>query len=72
MDVRASAQWKQLRVGAAVSNRSYTYRPMFIYSTGLLKNGWAFSISGSYRGAEQAQIPGSYYSAGSYFAAAAD
>lgn len=70
MDVRASAQWKQLRVGAAVSNRSYTYRPMFIYSTGLLKSGWAFSISGSYRGAEQAQIPGSYYSAGSYFAAA--
>ncbi len=70
MDVRASAQWKQLRVGAAVSNRSYAYRPMFIYSTGLLKSGWAFSISGSYRGAEQTQIPGSYYSAASYYAAA--
>jgi hypothetical protein len=70
MDVRASAQWKQFRVGAAVSNRSYVYRPMFIYSTGLMKNGWAFSISGSYRGAEQAQIPGSYYSAASYYAAA--
>lgn len=70
MDVRASSQWKQFRAGFAVSNRSYVYRPMFIYSTGLMKNGWAFSISGSYRGAEQAQIPGSYYSAGSYFAAA--
>ena len=70
MDVRASAQWKQFRAGAAVSNRSYVYRPMFIYSTGMMKNGWAFSISGSFRGAEQAQIPGSYYSAASYFAAA--
>ncbi len=70
MNIRASEQWKQLRVGAALSNRSYVYRPMFIYSTGLMKNGWAFSISGSYRGAEQAQIPGSYYSAASYYASA--
>lgn len=70
VDMRASSQWKQLRVGMAVSNRSYLVRPMFIYSTGLLKNGWAFSASGSWRHANQAQIPGSYYSAASYYAAA--
>ena len=70
IDMRASTQWKQLRVGMSVSNRSYIMRPMAIYSTGLMKNGWAFSASGSWRHANQAQIPGSYYSAASYYAAA--
>lgn len=69
-DIKASSQWKQMRAGIAVSNRSYVYRPMFIYSTGLLKSGWAFSISASYRGAEQAQVPGTYYSAASYYLSA--
>jgi len=70
IDMRASTQWKQLRVGLAASNRSYRVRPMFIYSTGLMPNGWAFSVSGSLRLAEQGQVDGTYYNAGSYYAAA--
>lgn len=70
IDMRASTQWKQLRAGLAFSNRSYRLRPMFIYSTGMMDNGWAFSISGSLRWAEQGPVPASYYSAGSYYLSA--
>ncbi len=70
IDMRASTQWKQVRAGLAVSNRSYRLRPMFIYSTGLMDNGWAFSVSGSVRLAEQGPVPASYYSAASYYFAA--
>lgn len=68
IDLRASRQWKQLRVSYARSNRTYNNRVMATYNTGLLDNGWAFSLSASRRWAQEAYIPGTFYDAYSYFA----
>ena len=64
---RASRQRKQLKVSYAMSNRSYSNRIMFTASTGLMKNGWAFTLSGSRRWAEEGYVPGTFYDAGAYF-----
>ncbi len=69
IDARASRQRKQIRASYAISNRSYTNRVMLTYNTGMMKNGWAFSFSGSKRWAEEGYNPGSSYDAYSYFAA---
>ncbi len=70
IDMRASTQRKQLRASYAISNRAYRNRVMLTYSTGLLQNGWAFSLSGSRRWAEEGYIPGTTYDAWGYFASA--
>lgn len=67
IDTRASRQRKQVRASYAVSNRTYRNRVMATYSTGLLKNGWAFTLSGSRRWAEEGYIDGTPYDAYSYF-----
>ncbi len=69
LDVRASKQRKQTSLSYAISNRNYTHRTMFTHSTGLNKNGWAFTVSGSYRYANEGYVPGTYYNGGSWFAA---
>lgn len=43
---------------------------MYTYSTGLLKNGWAFTGSLGYRWANEGVIEGTFYNAFSYFLAA--
>ncbi len=67
IDTRASRQRKQLRASYAISNRTYRNRVMATYSTGLLDNGWAFTVSGSRRWAEEGFIEGTPYDAYSYF-----
>jgi hypothetical protein len=69
LDASASNQRKQTRVSYAYSNRSYNQRVMFTHSTGLSKNGWAFTISGSRRWAEEGYVAGTFYDAYSYFGA---
>lgn len=69
IDVRASKQRKQTSVGYALSNRNYTHRFTLTHSTGLNKNGWAFSFSGSRRYADEGYVPGTYYNGWSWFAA---
>ena len=64
---RASRQRKQIKASYALSNRSYSNRIMFTASTGLMKNGWAFTLSGSRRWAEEGYVPGTFYDAGAYF-----
>ncbi len=70
LDTRASSQRKQLRVSYALSNRTYRNRIMGTYSTGVLPGGWAFSLSGSRRWAEEGYVPGTVYDAWSYFLSA--
>src|SRR4051812_43172867 len=70
IDVRASKQRKQTSIGYALSNRNYTHRLTLTHSTGLNKNGWAFSLSGSRRYADQGYVPGTYYNGWGWFAAA--
>ena len=66
-DTRASVQRKQLRVSVSSSNRSYRNRLMATYSTGMLSSGWAFSLSGSRRWAEEGFIDGTFYDSYAYF-----
>lgn len=68
IDTRAVNQRKQVRLSYSISNRSYNNRIMGTWSTGQLKNGWAFSFSGSRRWADEGYIPGTFYDAWAYFA----
>ena len=53
IDSRASKQRAQTSISYAISNRNYNNRLMLTHSTGLSKKGWAFSLSGSRRWAEE-------------------
>eukprot|EP01041_Mallomonas_annulata_P028880 gene28880-50784_t len=67
MDIVAARQRKQLSVSYAVGNRSYTHRLMATYSTGMLKSGWAVSVSASWRLAGEGYIPGTFYDGKAYY-----
>jgi hypothetical protein len=67
LDSRASLQRKGLSVSYANSNRSYDHRLMATFNTGLLKNGWAVSISASRRWAQESYAPGTFFDGYSYF-----
>ncbi len=68
-DTRASHQRKQTSINYASSNRNYANRIMITHSTGLNKKGWAFSISGSRRWADEGYSDGTYYDGWSFFGA---
>ena len=61
LDTRASRQRKQTSINYAASNRTYDNRLMVTHSTGLNKKGWAFSLSGSRRWADEGYVQGTYY-----------
>lgn len=67
---RASEYMPQTRVSYSLANKSYNNRIMFIHSTGMMENGWAFTVSGSKRWAVNGYSEGSFYDAYSYFASA--
>ncbi|RME93972.1 MAG: TonB-dependent receptor, partial [Bacteroidetes bacterium] len=67
IDTRAGSQRKQLRLSYALSNRTYRNRLMFNYNTGRLPSGWAVSLSGSRRWADEGYVEGTFYDAWSYF-----
>ncbi|MBL0308182.1 MAG: TonB-dependent receptor [Bacteroidetes bacterium] len=66
-DSRASTQRKQLQVSYANTNRSYRHRLMATYSTGMMKHGWALSLSASRRWAHEGYVPGTFYDGYSYY-----
>jgi hypothetical protein len=66
---RASSFSKQTKFTYSSTNRSYRNRLMFLYSTGLMKNGWAFTASGSRRWAQEGYVDGTFYDAWGYFLA---
>jgi hypothetical protein len=67
IDASAGKQRKQTQVGYAFSNRNYSHRLTYTHSTGVNKKGWAFSVSGSRRWADEGYVPGSYYNGWSGF-----
>jgi Carboxypeptidase regulatory-like domain len=69
IDASAATQRKQTRVTYSNGNRSYRNRLMLTHSSGLNKKGWAYSISGSRRWANEGPVAGTYYDASSYYAA---
>lgn len=68
IDSRASHQRKQLQASFSLANRSYENRFMITYGSGVMKGGWAVSLSYSRRWAEEGYVPGTFYDGHSYFA----
>ncbi|AYO58599.1 hypothetical protein CO230_11030 [Chryseobacterium sp. 6424] len=68
-NTRASSYRKQTSLAYSFTNRSYFHRAMATYSSGLSKNGWAFTFSGSRRWAEEGVIEGTYQDAYAFFGA---
>ena len=68
-NTRASSYRKQTSLAYSFTNRSYFHRAMATYSSGLTKNGWAFTFSGSRRWADQGIIDGTYQDSYGYFGA---
>lgn len=67
---RASEFGPNTRMTYSSANRTYNHRMMFTHSTGMQENGWAFTISGSRRSADEAYAPGTFYDAWGYFLSA--
>lgn len=65
---RASSYRKGTSLTYSATNRSYNNRLMATYSSGLMKNGWAFTLSGSRRWAENGKLDGTYQDSYAYFA----
>lgn len=66
-DTRPSMLRKGVSLSYSLTNRSYRNRIMATYNTGLLKNGWGFTFSGSRRWADEGRIDGTLYDAWAYY-----
>jgi len=67
---RASEYSPATKISYASSNRSYSHRVMASHTTGLLKNGWSFAVSGSMRYGKEGFNDGTSYEAYSLFTSA--
>lgn len=70
IDATAADQRKGNTVTYTNYNRNYRNRLMYTHSSGLMKNGWAWSVSGSRRWAEEGYTPGTFYDGYSFYGAA--
>lgn len=67
IDTRASFHRKQLRLSYSLSNGTFRNRIMGTWSTGLMQNGWAFTLSGSRRWAQEGYVEGTFFDGWAYF-----
>lgn len=63
----ASKYRPQTKLSISAANKSYRNRVMLTHSSGMSDKGWAYTISGSRRWAEEGIVEGSFYDAWSYF-----
>ena len=70
INARASSLRKGTRFSYAAANRTYRNRVMLTHSTGMMNNGWAFSLSGSLRWSDEGYVEGTHYTGASYFLSA--
>lgn len=68
INVRASQYREGGRVTYSSSNRSYTSRLMASYSSGLMENGWAYTISAGRRWGNEGYQDATLYDSNSFFA----
>ncbi len=68
INVRPSEQRVGTRISYASSNRSYAHRVMATHSSGLSKNGWAYTVAASKREGREGYVDGTMYNATSFFA----
>ncbi len=64
---RASLQRKQHKVTYSFSNRAYHHRLMLTSSSGMMKNGFAYTISLSRRWSQEGYVEGTFYDANAWF-----
>lgn len=67
LEIRPSKKRAGTRLTYSYSNRSYRHRVMATHSTGMMSNGWAFTVSISGRYGEEGYVAATSYSAASYF-----
>ncbi|WKD85390.1 hypothetical protein KCTC32516_00730 [Polaribacter huanghezhanensis] len=67
INVRASEARPGGRISYASSNRSYQHRIMVTYSSGIIKNGWSYTVSASRRAGNEGFNEGTFYDANSFF-----
>ena len=74
IDIRASKYAHGGQVSLSGTNRAYWLRLQATYATGLMSNGWAVAVSGSYRysdiSREWNSTEGTFYNAGALFVSA--
>ncbi|MFA7444826.1 MAG: carboxypeptidase-like regulatory domain-containing protein [Flavobacteriaceae bacterium] len=68
INTRASYHRPGTRISFSGANTNYNGRAMATHASGLNKNGWAYTVSGSYRMANEAHFEGTDYDALSFFA----
>ena len=68
INTRASLYRKGTRLSYSGTNTNYSWRAMATHNSGLMENGWAFSISASRRWAKEGYFEGTDYAANSFFA----
>ncbi len=67
LQMMPSVYRKGLKVTYSRTNRSYRNRAMLTYSTGLMPNNWAITISGSHRWSQEGYVEGTFYDAWAYY-----
>ena len=67
INTRASHYAPGFNGSLAYTNSNYMLRAMAMYSTGLNKNGWAFTVSAIGRYANEGVIDGTFYNSGGLF-----
>lgn len=67
IDMRPSTQREGTKVSYGSSNRSYRHRLMATHSSGMMENGWAYTVSASGRYSKEGYVPGTFFRGGSYF-----
>lgn len=70
LNVYASSYKKGVRVSYSRGNRIFKDRVTATYSTGLMKNGWAFTASGTARYANEGYAPGTFFQGYGFYLAA--
>lgn len=68
INTRASLFRKGNRISFSGTNTNYSWRTMATTNSGLMKNGWAYSVSVSRRWAKEGYFEGTDYAANSVFA----
>ncbi|MEA3451983.1 MAG: carboxypeptidase-like regulatory domain-containing protein, partial [Bacteroidota bacterium] len=58
-----------LKLTYSMTNRSYRNRVMATYSTGMMPNNWAITVSGSHRWSEEGYVEGTFYDSWAYYLA---
>ncbi len=67
IDSKASSFRKGSTVSYALANRIFRNRIMATTSTGMMENGWAFTLSASSRNGNQVYIPGTHFNASAFY-----